>query len=148
MYYFEDFQVGASFDLGQISINEEEMIAFARQYDPQPFHTSPDLAAQSPFGGLIASGLQTISLCMRLFVTGILNNAISMASPGVDQIRWPAPVRPDDLLSATVTVIEVKASRSRPEMGIVRFQWEMLNQRGEQVLTLQSTQFLGRKAQE
>jgi acyl dehydratase len=148
MYYFEDFRVGDAFDLGNTSVTEEEIVAFAQNYDPQPFHVSPELAQKSPFGGLIASGLQTMALFMRLFVDVILNNAISLASPGADEIRWLKPVYPGDVLNARLTVVESTPSKSRPEMGIVRFKWEMLNQADERVLTLQSTHFLGRKPQE
>jgi len=148
MYYFEDFRVGDAFDLGNTTVTEEEIVAFAQNYDPQPFHVSPEQAQKSPFGGLIASGLQTMALFMRLFVDVILNNAISLASPGADEIRWLKPVYPGDVLNARLTVVECTPSRSRPEMGIVRFKWEMLNQADERVLTLQSTHFLGRKPQE
>ncbi len=148
MYYFEDFRVGDAFDLGNTTVTEEEIVAFAKHYDPQPFHVSPELAQKSPFGGLIASGWQTIALFMRLFVDVILNNAISLASPGADEIHWLKPVYPGDVLNARLTVVERTPSRSRPEMGIVRFKWEMLNQADERVLTLQSTHFLGRKPQE
>jgi len=148
MYYFEDFRVGDAFDLGNTTVTEEEIVAFAQNYDPQPFHVSPELAQKSPFGGLIASGLQTMALFMRLFVDVILNNAISLASPGADEIRWLKPVYPGDVLNARLSVVESTPSRSRPEMGIVRFKWEMLNQADERVLTLQSTHFLGRKPQE
>jgi acyl dehydratase len=148
MYYFEDFRVGDAFDLGNTTVTEEEIVAFAQRYDPQPFHVSAELAQKSPFSGLIASGLQTMALFMRLFVDVILNNAISLASPGADEIRWLKPVYPGDVLNARLTVVESTPSRSRPEMGIVRFKWEMLNQADERVLTLQSTHFLGRKPQE
>src|SRR5438128_5826366 len=147
MYYFEDFQVGDAFDLGNTTVTEEEIVTFAQQYDPQPFHVAPERAQESPFGGLIASGWQTIALFMRLFVDVILNNAISLASPGADEIRWLKPVYPGDVLNARLTVVERTPSRSRPEMGIVRFKWEMINQADERVLTLQSTHFLGRKPQ-
>jgi acyl dehydratase len=148
MYYFEDFQVGEAFDLGNTTVTEEEIMAFARCYDPQPFHTSPELAKESPFGGLIASGWLTIALFMRLFADVILKNTISLASPGADEIRWLLPVRPGDVLHARLTVLERRASRSRPEMGVVRFAWEMINQADEKVITLKSTHFLGRKSLE
>ena len=148
MYYFEDFRVGDAFDLGNTTVTEEEIVTFGQRYDPQPFHVSPELAQKSLFGGLIASGLQTMALFMRLFVDVILNNAISLASPGADEIRWLKPVYSGDVLNARLTVVESTPSKSRPEMGIVRFKWEMLNQADEKVLTLQSTHFLGRKPQE
>lgn len=147
MYYFEDFIVGDVFDLGTITLTEEEIVAFAQRYDPQPFHVSAERAKESPFGGLIASGWHTIALFMGLLADVILNNAVSLASPGADEIRWLKPVHPGDVLTARLAVVESKASRSRPEMGIVRFRWEMINQAGEDVLTLLSTHFLGRKPQ-
>ncbi len=148
MDYFEDFQAGQVFDLGTTTLTEEEIIAFAAQYDPQPFHLSPKRAKASPFGGIIASGMQTLAIFMRLFVDHILNQTISLASPGIDEIRWRKPVRPGEMLRARSTVIECVPSRSRPEMGIVRFQHEMTDAAGEVVMTLTSTQFLGRKPTE
>ncbi len=144
-YYFEDFMPGRVFDLGTVSLTEEEILSFARQYDPQPFHVSPERAQESPFGGIIASGMQTIAVFMRLFVEGILNNAVSLASPGMDEIRWRKPVRPGDTLRARSTVVECTPSRSRPEMGVVRFTHEMTNETGNVVMTLASAQFLGRR---
>ena len=148
MYYFEDFQAGASFELGSTRVTEEEMIAFARLYDPQPFHISPEEAKASPFGGLIASGWQTVVILNRLFVESIFNHTIGLGSPGVDEVRWLKPVRPGDTLKARCTVIESTPSRSRPEMGIVRFKCEVLNQADEVVLTLIGIDFLGRRPQE
>ncbi len=145
MRFFEDFQPGQVFDLGSVTLTEEAIIAFAAQYDPQPFHLSPERAKASPFGGIIASGIQTLALFMRLFVESILNNAISLASPGMDDVRWRNPVRPGETLQGQSTVTECTASRSRPEMGIVRFQHELVNEAGEVVMSLSSTQFLGRK---
>ncbi len=145
MRFFEDFQPGQVFDLGSVTLTEEAIIAFAAQYDPQPFHLSPERAKASPFGGIIASGIQTLALFMRLFVESILNNAISLASPGMDDVRWRNPVRPGETLRGQSTVTECTASRSRPEMGIVRFQHELVNEAGEVVMSLSSTQFLGRK---
>lgn len=145
MYYFEDFHAGQVFDLGTITMSEEEIIAFAEQYDPQPFHLSPERSKDSPFGGIIASGIQTFALFMRLFVDRILNNALSLASPGMDELRWRKPVRPGDTLTARSTVAECTPSKSRPEMGIVRFDHELVNQADEVVMTLSSTQFLGRR---
>lgn len=147
-YYFEDFHIGDVFDLGAITLTEEEIVAFAQHYDPQPFHISAEQAKASSFGELIASGWHTIALFMSLFADRILNHAISLASPGADEIRWQKPVRPGDVLTARLIVKARAPSRSRPEMGIVRFQWEMINQVDESVLTLQSTHFLGRKPQE
>lgn len=147
MYSFEDFNTGDVFDLGAIAFTEEEMIAFARRYDPQPFHVSPEQAEATLFGGVIASGWHPIVLFMERLARVVLNNSISLASPGADEIRWLKPVRPGDTLTAHVTVVDSRPSSSRTEMGIVRFRWEMINQVDERVLTLQSTHFLGRKSQ-
>ncbi|HEU5384228.1 MAG TPA: MaoC family dehydratase [Ktedonobacteraceae bacterium] len=147
MYAFEDFNKGDAFDLGTIALIEEEIIAFARRYDPQPFHVSPEQAEATIFGGVIASGWHPIVLFMERFARVVLNNSISLASPGADEIRWLKPVRPGDILTARVVVVDSRLSRSRTEMGIIRFNWEMINQVGERVLTLQSTHFLGRKSQ-
>ena len=143
--YFEDFQVGQTIDLGTTSASEEEIIAFARQFDPQPFHIDPALAQASAFGGLIASGWHTASLLMRLLVDGLFNDTISMGSPGVDEIRWLQPVRPGDVLRARFTVLDCRSSKSRPEMGVVRSRSEVLNQQDELVMTVIGVHFLGRR---
>src|SRR5690242_12671054 len=109
MHYFEDFKVGEWIALGSTVIREEEIIAFATQYDPQPYHLSAELARQSPFGGLIASGMQTMAIFTRLLVDGILNKTVSLGSPGGDEPRWLKPVRPGDILTANVLVIECTA---------------------------------------
>lgn len=143
--HFEDFAEGEVIDLGTASLSQAEMIAFARQFDPQPFHVDPVAAQHSRYGGLIASGLQTLGLFTRPFVERVLNPTVSFGSPGFDQLRWPAPVRPDDVLSGTWTVLEVRASRSRPELGIVRGRGELRNQRGETVLSVETVNFIGRR---
>jgi acyl dehydratase len=144
--YFEDFQVGDSIDLGHTSpITAEEIISFARQYDPQPFHIDPELAKETFFGGLIASGWQTCSLFMRLMVDSLINDTISLGSPGVDEIRWHKPVRPGDALHARLTVISATASRSRSDLGIVRSRSEVFNQKDELVASLAATHFFGRR---
>ena len=145
MHYFEDFHIGDTFDLGQISVTEEEIIAFARQFDPQPFHTDPERAKNSYFGELVASGWHTTALFMRLFVDGLLNESASLASPGVEKVRWLKPVRPGDTLSARFTVIESTPSRSRATLGVIRSNGEMFNQHNELVLTIDGIHFLGRK---
>lgn len=148
MRYFEDFRVGDTFDLGQITVTEEDIIAFARQFDPQPFHVDRERAKNSYFGELVASGWHTTSLFMRLFVDGLLNDSASLASPGVENVRWPKPVRPGDTLSARFTVIESTPSRSRATLGIIRSNCEMFNQKNELVLALNGIHFLGRKPAE
>jgi acyl dehydratase len=141
--YFEDYVAGAVHEFGSIYVDEAEMIAFARRYDPQPFHTDPAAAQESVFGGLIASGWYTASLMMRLFVDHYLSHAASLSSPGVDELRWIKPVRPGDSIKLRVTVSDAKRSRSKPDRGIVRSFIEALNQNGETVMSLKAVNLLG-----
>jgi acyl dehydratase len=134
--YFEDYPPGAVFEGGAIPVSEAEILEFARKYDPQAMHTDPAAAASGFFGGLIASGWHTAGLMMRLFTAHFLSPASSLASPGIDELRWSKPVRPGDVLSIRVTVTEARRSRSKPEQGVVRSLVEVLNPRGEVVMTL------------
>lgn len=144
--YFEDFRVGETVALGSVTLGQDEIIAFARQFDPQPFHTDPEAAKDSAFGGLIASGWHTIALYMRLLVDGMISTmAESQGSPGVDKIEWLKPVRPGDTLSGRVTILELIPSRSRPERGTIRTLGEMVNQKGEIVMTMRGIGFFGRR---
>jgi acyl dehydratase len=144
--YFEDFRVGEVIDLGEVTVTQESIIAFAREFDPQPFHIDPARARDSAFGGLVASGWHTASLYMRLLVDGLIaRTANSMGSPGVDGIEWLQPVRPGDRLSGRVTVLEATPSRSRPDRGTIKTLGEMINQRGERVMTIRATGFFGRR---
>ena len=136
--YFEDYPVGAVFTAGSISVSEAEIIDFARKYDPQAMHTDPEAAARGQFGGLIASGWHTGAMIMRLFADHFLSPASSIASPGLDELRWLKPVRPGDTLSLRVTILEARRSRSRPDQGIVRSFVEVLNHGGEVVMSLKS----------
>ena len=145
MRYFEDFQVGDIFDLGSTTVTEEEIIRFARQFDPQPFHTDPVLARDSIFGGLVASGWHTTAMFMRLFFDGLLHETASIASPGVDDVRWLKPVRPGDVLRARFIVIESTPSKSKASLGIVRSRCEVFNQADELVMSLVGVHFFGRK---
>jgi acyl dehydratase len=133
-YYWEDFYPGQVRETGGFSLSEDEIIEFARKYDPQPFHIDPEKAKQSHFGGLIASGWQTVGLCMRMICELYLLESASMGSPGVDEVRWVKPVRPGDTLRLKSTVIETRASASRPDMGTVRSRSEVYNQHGELVM--------------
>lgn len=135
-WYFEDFEVGKTIEVGQRSVTEEEIIAFATQFDPQPFHVDKDAAEESMYGGIIASGWHTCSMMMRLMVDGILRNSASLGSPGLDEIRWIKPVRGGDTLTVSTTVLESKPSTSRPDRGVVLTVWEARNQRGELVATV------------
>lgn len=136
---FEEFHVGDVLDAGPASVSEAEILAFAERYDPQWFHTDPARAADGPYGGLIASGWQTCGLAMRLAVDHVLTGSESVGSPGVDNLRWCAPVRPDDRLSLRMTVIEKRTSRSRTTRGIMRSSWALSNQDAVVVLTLDAT---------
>lgn len=144
--YFEDFHVGDTFDLGTTPpITADEIISFARQFDPQPFHLDAEQAKSSIFGQLVASGWHTTALLMRLLVDGLFNEMISMGSPGIDEIRWLRPLRPGDSLHARFTVLESTPSRSRPNMGVVRSRCEVFNQDDERIMTLVGIHFLGRR---
>ncbi|GAB4348213.1 MAG: MaoC family dehydratase [Gammaproteobacteria bacterium] len=140
--YFEDYPVGGVFEFGTIEVSEEEIIEFAKRYDPQDFHVDPIAARETVFGGIIASGWHTGSLTMRLYADHYLSKVASLASPGLDELRWVKPVRPSDTLSVRVTVEEARRSRSSPDRGILRSFIETLNQKGEVVMTMRAVNFL------
>lgn len=140
--YFEDYVPGSVYEYGSITLSEQEIIEFARQFDPQFIHTDPRAAAEGPFHGLIASGWHTAAVMMRLFVDHYLSHVASMASPGIDELRWTRPVRPRDGLSIRVAVIEANRSRSKPDRGMVRSLIEVLNQDREVVMSLQAMNIL------
>ncbi len=142
IWYFEDYVPGRAVDCGSFSISEAQIIAFAEEYDPQPFHTDPVLAASGPFGGLIASGWQTTSLMMRLLVEHFISPQTSLGAAGVDEIRWPRPVRPGDTLSVRATVLETRRSNSKPDRGIVRSLAEVTNSRGQTVMRATAINFV------
>ncbi len=145
MRYLEDFLPGETITLGRCTVTREQIIAFARDFDPQPFHIDEAAARESIYGGLIASGWHTVSLFMRLLVDGLLRDAASLGSPGVDELRWRHPVRPGDVLTAQGTVQEVTPSRSKPDRGIVRTNYEVRNQDGVVVLTVNGMGMFGRR---
>jgi len=133
--FLDDFTPGQRFRTGGITLTEAEIIDFAWRYDPQPFHLDTGAAERSPYGGLIASGFQSLALCFRLFIQSGMLAESSMGSPGIDELRWLAPVRPDDTLHCAVEVLEVRPSSSKPDRGIARFKYQALNQRDEVVLS-------------
>jgi len=135
--YWEDFVAQEVTEIGSHTFTEEEIIEFARQFDPQPFHTDPEAAKRSFFGGLIASGWHTCAIAMRLMVEQYIGRSASMGSPGVDNIRWLAPVRPGDTISYRRIVLESRPSVSKPDIGLLRTSTEASNQRGELVMTMQ-----------
>jgi acyl dehydratase len=134
--YFEDYVAGAVYEYGYITVTEAEILDFAQVYDPQPIHVDPKFAAQGPFGGLIASGWHTSAIMMRMFADHCLSRVASLASPGIDELRWPAPVRPGDTLRLRATIVEARRSRSKPDRGLVRTRAELINDRAEVVLRL------------
>ena len=143
--YWEDFEVGERFAGPGISLSEAQILDFALMYDPQPFHIDREAAAESPFGGLIASGFQTLALGFRSFYqTGAINHA-SIGSPGFDELRWLKPVRPGDTLHTEIEVKSKRASKSKPDRGTLHLAWEVKNQRGETVLNLIAIQLLRRR---
>ncbi|NDC61472.1 MAG: MaoC family dehydratase [Betaproteobacteria bacterium] len=137
-FYWEDFEVGQVRNLGTISPTREAIIAFASEFDPQPFHLDEEAAKASVFGGLCASGWHTCAMAMRLMVTHFLQETASMGSPGLDHIRWRKPVFPGDTLRLQTTVLETKPMGSRPDMGMTRNLWEMFNQHGDEVLRMEA----------
>ena len=139
MLYFEDHVVGSGWEFGSILVDEKEMIAFAKQYDPQVFHANPEAAKKTAFGGLIASGWHTGSLAMRLIVDHRLSRVANLGSPGIDEVRWWKPVRSGDMLSVRLAILEKRRSQSKPDRGIVKLSIEVLNQSGEVVMSWKGT---------
>jgi acyl dehydratase len=140
--YFEDYTPGLTIDCGSFTVDEAEIIGFARQYDPQPFHVDPEAALQGPFGGIIASGWHTTSLMMRQVVERYLSAESSLGAAGIDEIRWPRPVRPGDTLRVTAIILDARRSQSKPDRGIIRSRMELTNQDGETAMTLIAINFV------
>jgi acyl dehydratase len=126
--WFEDYKPGSVYEYGYRDVTEEEIVAFARQFDPQPIHIDVAWATGGPFGGVIASGWHTAGLFTRLFVDHYLSHVASLASPGVDEVRWPVPVRRGDRLRMRVSVLAARPSQSKPDRGIVHTRGELINQ--------------------
>lgn len=134
--WFDDFAVGEQFEFGAYVVSEEEIIDFARRYDPQPFHLDHDAAKASHFGGLVASGWMTSAVLMRLLCDHFIPRQSSMGSPGVDEVRWLKPLRPGDTVRARVEVAETRASQSKPDRGVIRCRHQLLNQHDEVVMSM------------
>jgi acyl dehydratase len=143
-YTFEDFEPGQVYELGTRTVTEDEIVAFAREWDPQPFHVDSEAAKDSVFGGLIASGWQTGAIWMRMYVDSMLG-AAARGSPGIEGLRWLAPVRPGDTLSGRLTVLDVSPSATRPDRGTIRIRGEMVNQDGVTVMAMTSRGHFGRR---
>ncbi|MET3794190.1 MaoC family dehydratase [Aquamicrobium terrae] len=144
---YEDFEVGASLDLGSKLVTAEEIVEFASQFDPQPMHLDEEAGKASVLGGLAASGWHTCCIFMRLMCDAFLLDSTSQGSPGIDQVKWKKPVLAGDRLTARSTILGKRLSSSRPGLGFVSMRAEMVNQRGESVFELENTgMFLSREA--
>jgi acyl dehydratase len=136
-WYWEDFPVGAAREFGAMPVTRDAVLAFAGQFDPQPFHLDDAAAEASLFGRLSASGWHTCAMTMRMMCDDYLLESASLGSPGIDQLRWLKPVYPGDTLRVRYEVLEARVMSSRPEVGLVRSRWEVLNQRREAVLSME-----------
>jgi acyl dehydratase len=145
MRYLEDFSEGQVFELGEETIREEEILQFARRFDAQPFHTDPEAARRSMYGGLIASGWHTASLFMGMLVRSLLHDVASLGAGGLDELRWLKPVRPGDTLRGRLTVLGTKPSTRHPERGLLTCVGELFNQNGERVLMIRWSAMVGRR---
>lgn len=146
--YFEDYTIGSVHFFGPTVVKQDDIIAFARHFDPQPFHLDREAAERSIYGGLIASGWHTASLASRLFVDHYLSRAASLGSPGVEELRWLQPVRPGDRLFIRVSVLKVRPSKSKPDRGIIYSLLEVINQEDEVVTDMKLVNFLLRRSKE
>lgn len=146
-WVYEDFVEGATIEFGSKTVTADEIVAFASEFDPQPFHLDEAAGKASILGGLAASGWHTCSVFMRIMCDGFLLNSTSQGSPGIDYVKWKKPVLAGDTLTAHTTVLAKRTSKSRPTLGFVTMRAEMVNQRGESVFELQNTgMFLSRTA--
>lgn len=146
LIHFEDFSKGQVFELGSLTVSREDILKFASEFDPQPFHLDEDAGKASILGGLAASGWHTGSLVMNLLATGLLNKSTCRGSPGIDRLQWKHPVHPGDTLSARAEVTEARALNSRPDLGIVSIRITADNQDGTPVLLWESPILFARRA--
>ena len=144
-HYFEHFHAGQRFATGTKTLTEDAIIVFAREHDPQTIHIDPEGAARSTYGGIIASGIQTLGVAFRLFYDAAIYGDAFEVGIGADDLRWPAPVRPGDTLTLEVEILEARPSRSRPDMGVITSRMVTLNQRREVVLTFVSVDLIKRR---
>jgi acyl dehydratase len=136
---FAEFYAGQVIEAGPYDLSKDELLQFARAYDPQWFHTDEAAADQGPFGGLIASGWHSCAVAMRLVADAVLKGSESFASPGLAYIKWPHPVRAGDQLTVRITVLEVRRSQKQPTLGILRWRWQLFNGQHKEVLDLEAT---------
>ena len=144
-WFFEDYQKDTVMEMGPVYVEEDELIEFALRYDPQPMHIDSEAARTGPYKGLIASGWQTCALVMGELVKNFFSPSSSLGSPGIDELKWLKPVRPGDILTVRVTILETKLSRSKPERGLVRTLVEALNQQQEKVVSFKALNFILRR---
>ncbi len=143
--YFEDYTAGEVYEYGYRAVTQEEIVAFAHQFDPQSIHTDPVAAAQGPFGGIIASGWHSAGILMRLFADHYLSHVASLASPGIDELRWTTPLRPADELWLRTTIIEARPSRTKPDRGLVTTRAELFNTENDKVMGILAMNILRRR---
>lgn len=143
--WFEDFAVGQRFATRGATLSEGQILDFALQWDPQPFHIDKLAAARGPYGGLIASGFQTLCVAFRLLYQERVINAASMGAPGIDEMRWHLPVRPDDTIRVEGEVVEVRPSKSRPDRGTVTIAYSVFNQHGDLVMSFRVPHMMRRR---
>ncbi|MBU6257943.1 MAG: MaoC family dehydratase [Burkholderiales bacterium] len=144
-FYWEDFPIGQQRDFGAMPVRREAVLEFARQFDPQPFHLDDDAARDSLFGALCASGWHTCAMAMRLMCDEYLLESASLGSPGIESLRWQRPVFPGDTLAMHLEVIESRPMASRPRVGLTKMRWDLLNQDGATVLTMEGWNMFGRR---
>ncbi|MBC7102684.1 MAG: MaoC family dehydratase [Parvibaculum sp.] len=144
-YFWEDFPVGETVEFGRKNVTKEEILEFASEFDPQPFHLDEEAAKQSILGGLCASGWHSCAMAMRMMCDGYILESASLGAPGVDEVRWKKPVYVDDVIRLRRTCTERRASKSRPEMGLTKFRTEVLNQKDEVVMTMEGWAMYGRR---
>jgi acyl dehydratase len=142
---WEDFAVGSVREFGATTVTRDAIVAFARDFDPQPFHLDDDAARGSLFGGLCASGWHTAAMAMRLMCDDYLNRSASLGSPGIDNLRWTRPVYPGDTLGVRMTVLEARPMASKPDVGLMRSRWEVFNQHGEPVMHMEGWGMMRRR---
>ncbi|MBM3392893.1 MAG: MaoC family dehydratase [Alphaproteobacteria bacterium] len=147
-FYWEDFPVGSVMEYGGIVVTKEDIVRFAREFDPQPFHIDEEAARHSQFGGLVASGWHTCALTMRMMCEAYLLDSDNLASPGIENIHWLKPVRPGDTLHIRSVVLEARPLESRPHIGLIRNRLEVLNQNGEEVMQMEGYGMMRRRERE
>jgi len=145
LLHHEDLEVGKTYTSGTKAVTKDEILSFGRAYDPQPIHVDEEAAKKTLVGGLCASGWHTCAMMMRLVADSVLNNVASLGSPGVEEIRWLAPVRPSDRLRVRVTILDLREPNSRPDFGFVRTKFEVINARDEVVMHSTTNMMMGRR---